>query len=169
MNATSTPPPADWREGRRLRAWELHQQGWSQTRIAQALGITQGAVSQWFKRAQAEGATALRRRLAAGSRPRLTPEQSAQVPGLLGRGPEAYGLRGQIWTCARVGLVIKRSFGVSYHPAHISRLLKRLRFSLQRPIRRARQRKPAVIQDWRDTQAKALKKKPTPSSEPWSL
>jgi hypothetical protein len=28
-----------WREGRRLRAWELHEQGWSQTRIAAALGV----------------------------------------------------------------------------------------------------------------------------------
>jgi len=169
MDTKRTSPPADWREGRRLRAWELHQQGWSQTHIAQALGVTQGAVSQWLKRALADGSAALRRRIASGSLPRLTPEQHAQLPELLARGPEAYGLRGQIWTCARVGLVIKRTFGVSYHPAHISRLLKTIRFSLQRPIRRARQRKPAVIQAWRDTQAPALKKKPKPSSEPWSL
>ena len=59
MNTKSTPP-ADWREGRRLRAWELHEQGWSQTSIAQALGVTQGAVSQWLKRAQAGRSTALR-------------------------------------------------------------------------------------------------------------
>ena len=40
----------DWREYRRFRAWELKQQGWSQTRIAAALGVTGGAVSQWFKK-----------------------------------------------------------------------------------------------------------------------
>ncbi len=45
--------PVDWREGRRLRAWELHQQGWKQTTIAEALGVTQGAVSQWVKRGKA--------------------------------------------------------------------------------------------------------------------
>ncbi len=28
----------DWREGRRLRAWELHQQGWKQTAIAPTRG-----------------------------------------------------------------------------------------------------------------------------------
>ena len=164
MTSKHTPAPADWREGRRLRAWDLHQQGWNQTRIAQALGVTQGAVSQWLKRAHTDGEDALRRRIACGSPPRLTPEQLAQLPELLKAGPQAYGWRDQRWTCARVGVVIKRAFCVSYHPAHISRLLKRIRFSLQRPIRRARQRKEAAIQAWRDTQAAALKKRLKPNS-----
>ena len=34
----------DWREGRRLRAWELHEAGWTQAEIAKALGVTPGAV-----------------------------------------------------------------------------------------------------------------------------
>jgi transcriptional regulator with XRE-family HTH domain len=35
-----------WREGRRLRAFELNQEGWSQQHIAEALGVSKGAVSQ---------------------------------------------------------------------------------------------------------------------------
>jgi hypothetical protein len=31
---------AGWREGRRPRAGELHEQGWSQSQIAAALGVT---------------------------------------------------------------------------------------------------------------------------------
>ena len=46
--------PKDWREGRRFRAWELRKKGWTQQRTAEALGVTQGAVSQWLKKA-AEG------------------------------------------------------------------------------------------------------------------
>src|SRR5437870_5158562 len=52
--------PLTWREGRRQRAWQLHQQGWKQTLIAQALGVSQGAVSQWLKRATAHGVDVLR-------------------------------------------------------------------------------------------------------------
>src|ERR687890_96970 len=53
----------DWREGRRLRAFELKQQGWSQQRIAEALGVSKGAVSQWMKRARdGGGVEALKRR-----------------------------------------------------------------------------------------------------------
>ena len=33
-------------EARRFRAWELKQQSWKQSLIAQALGVTPGAVSQ---------------------------------------------------------------------------------------------------------------------------
>src|SRR5215208_4049678 len=42
--------PRDWREGRRLRALELHEQGWSGKAIAAALGVSQSAVSQWLNR-----------------------------------------------------------------------------------------------------------------------
>jgi predicted transcriptional regulator len=45
----------DWREGRRLRAWELKQEGWTQQQIADALGVSKGAVSQWMKRAREGG------------------------------------------------------------------------------------------------------------------
>src|SRR5437870_3167488 len=39
--------PPHWQEGRRLRARELPEEGWSGMRIAEALGVTRGAVSQW--------------------------------------------------------------------------------------------------------------------------
>jgi predicted transcriptional regulator len=44
----------DWKEGRRRRAWELSEQGWKQKDIAEALGVSKGAVSQWLKRARTE-------------------------------------------------------------------------------------------------------------------
>ena len=61
---------ADWREGRRLRAWELHEAGWSQAAIAEALGVTEGAVSQWMRRArEGGGPEALRKRTGVGVAP----------------------------------------------------------------------------------------------------
>ncbi len=55
-NTLSSQEATNWREGRRLRAWELKQEGWKQQDIARALGVSKGAVSQWMKRAQQEGA-----------------------------------------------------------------------------------------------------------------
>jgi hypothetical protein len=46
---------------------------------------------------------------------------------LLERAAEAHGFRGDVWSCERVAKVIRKEFGVSYHPAHVSRLLKALR------------------------------------------
>src|SRR6476659_9256193 len=81
----------DWREGRRLRAWELKEQGWSQRQIAAALGVSEGAVSQWLKRARTGGgAAALRHQPQPGRRPKLTVAQRAQIPALLVKGAESY-------------------------------------------------------------------------------
>ena len=131
MDNSLSKEATDWREGRRLRAFELKQEGWSQQRIAEALGVSKGAVSQWMKRARhGGGVEALKRQPAPGARPRLSEDERAKVPELLARGAEAHGFRGEAWTCERVAIVIRREFGVSYHPAHVSRLLKALRHSL---------------------------------------
>lgn len=104
----------DWREGRRLRAFELKQQGWTQQRIAEALGVSKGAVSQWMRRArEGGGAEALKRRPAPGARPRLSEQQRMKLPELLERGAEAHGFRGDVWTCERVARVIRREFSGS--------------------------------------------------------
>src|SRR5215207_5402013 len=60
---------SDWREGRRLRAWELKEQGWKQQQIADAMGVTKGAVSQWMKRGREGGVEGLKHRVATGAPP----------------------------------------------------------------------------------------------------
>ncbi len=158
----------DWREGRRRRAWELAQPGWKQQDIAAALGVTPGAISQWLKRAREQGVEALRLHPAPGRKPRLTAEQRTQLPVLLAPGPEAYGFRGQVWTCRRVAEVIRRTFGVTYHPAHVSRLLHAVRHSVQRPVARATQRNEAAIRAWWQERWPALEKKRPPKGAPSS-
>jgi transposase len=152
-------PQLDWREGRRRRAWELKEAGWKQQDIAAALGVTPGAVSQWLKRARERGVEGLRRHPAPGRQPRLTAEQVTRLPSLLEPWAEAYGFRGQVWTCKRVGEVIRRTFGVVYHPAHVSRLLHTVRQSVQRPRARATQRDERAIQAWWRERWPALEKK----------
>src|SRR5215210_6098922 len=150
--------PSEWREGRRLRAWELKQQGWSQQAIAAALGVTAGAVSQWMRRAREGGAEALKRRVAPGPTPKLTDEQRGRLPHLLARGAEAFGFRGDVWTAKRVTTVIRREFGVRYHPNHVGNLLRAAGWSVQKPITRASQRNEAALEAWRTERWPALKR-----------
>jgi transposase len=158
MEKTLSSQASDWREGRRLRAFELKERGWKQTQIADALGVTEGAVSQWMKRAREDGVEGLRHKPPPGAPPRLSKEQRAKVPELLERGAQAHGFRGDVWTCERVAEVIRKEFGVSYHPAHVSRLLKALRLSLQKPQRRANQRDEEAIEHWKEKRWPSLKK-----------
>lgn len=158
----------DWREGRRLRAWELKQQDWSQQAIADALGVTPGAVSQWMRRAREGGVEALKRRVAPGPTPKLTDEQREQVPLLLAQGAEAFGFRGEVWTAKRVTTVIRREFGVRYHPNHVGNLLRAAGWSVQKPVQRASQRNEAAIEAWWTERWPALNRGPTRTGGPSS-
>lgn len=132
-----------------MRAMKLKQEGWPQRAIAEALGVSDPAVSHWLAIAGRDGAEALRSHPAVGRVARLTAAQKRLIPEFLWHGPEAYGFRGQVWTCARIALVIQQEFGVRYHKDHVGRLLKELGWTPQVPIRRAIQRDEAAIQRWR--------------------
>lgn len=168
MKQNATTRPRSWREGRRQRAWALHQQGWKQQAIATALGVTQGAISQWLQRATVAGPQALRDQPPPGPRPRLSDEQLAQLPTLLAQGPGHYGWIGEVWTTARVAQLIYEQFGVRYHRAHISRLLRRIGWSLQKPRTQATQRDPSAVAAWYAERWPALKKKVAGSDGPSS-
>jgi transposase len=159
MGTTASGAPRDWREGRRLRALELHEAGWSGKGIAAALGVTAGAVSQWLKRAREGGREALRSHPPPGPTAKLTDAQRAALPDVLAKGAEAYGFVGDVWTTKRIAVVIKRAFVVSYHPAHVSRLMRRIGWTVQKPIRRASQRDEAKVTAWREETWPALSAK----------
>ena len=154
------PRKADWREERRKRAWKLKEQGWQQKDIARALGVSEGAASQWLKRGREQGVEALNAHPPQGVTPRLTVEQKAQIPHLLAKGAQAYGFRGDVWTASRVAEVIVRTFGVRYHRDHVGRLMREAGWSRQKPVERATQRNEEAIKKWSQERWPALKKKP---------
>ena len=155
------PRKADWREERRLRAWKLKEQGWQQKEIAGALGGSRGAVSQWLKRGRAGGVAALKAHPPTSMTPRLTAEQKMQIPGLLAKGAEAYGFRGDVWTASRVAEVIKRTFGVRYHRDHVGKLMREAGWSRQKPVERASQRNEEALKQWSEERWPTIKKKPS--------
>ena len=138
------------REARRLQAWKLHRQGWSQRAIADLLEVNASRVNRWLQRARlAGGAKALRRRKAPGAARRLPRARRPRLRTLLRRGAEAHGFQGALWSRPRVAVLIARAFGVNDSPRHVGRLLAEMSGSLPRPLRRARQRDEAKIARWR--------------------
>jgi transposase len=114
------------REARRMQAYELAQAGWKQKDIAEALGVTKGAVSQWMSRARDGGIDALRRHPAPGAVRRLSQEQMQRLPELLGQGATTYGYPDNMWTYRRIAVVVEREFGVHYVDQHIQRIVARM-------------------------------------------
>lgn len=143
-----------------MRAVELHEEGWTQAAIAKALGVTEGAVSQWMKLARDGGKEALRSKSRRGQAVRLSKGQVQLLPKFLELGPAAFGFSGELWTCARIARVIEQEFGVVYHPGHVQRLMHRLDWSYQKPIVRAAERDEALICEWLERKWPELERKP---------
>ena len=152
-----------------MRAFELKEQGWKQIEIAKALGVTRGAVSQWFRRARdGGGKEALRHHPAPGRTPRLRQEQLARLPELLSKGAEYYGFIGEVWTGERVATLIKDVFSVRYHATHARRLLRQAGWTSQKPIQRATQRDEEAIGRWMTERWPEVKKRPRRKEGPSS-
>jgi transposase len=79
---------------------------------------------------------------------------------VLDRGPVAAGFDNDLWTLARIAEVIERTTGVTHHPRHVWRILKQVRWSLQRPARKATERDETAIPRWVAQECPRIKQTP---------
>jgi transposase len=149
----------NWREGRRFRAFELKKRGWKQTEIADS-GSQRRGHKPVDEACHTGGGGRLEAQASARSVTRRSDQERAQLPELLAQGAEAHGFRGEVWTCERVAIVIRKEIGVSYHPAHVSRVVRGLGLSLQKPMPRANQRDEQAKGHWKEQRWPELKKEP---------
>jgi transposase len=146
-------------EERRMRAAELFEQGIRPAEIARQVGVSHQIVSDWRAAWRRAGRDGLRGAGRAGRLPKLSQDQLAQVEGELAKGAAANGYANDLWTLKRVAEVIERVTGVSYHPAHVWYILRKsLKWSWQRPARRATERNDEAIQRWVEKRWPQLKK-----------
>lgn len=124
-------------EKRRLAAGADLIAGMKQSDVARKHGVTPAAVSLWAQTICKDGIEGLRMRKARGNPSKLDRESRERLVEILETGPEAYGWDSGLWTSSRVVKVIRREFGVRYHPHYMPRLLRRLGFRPVKPKRRA--------------------------------
>jgi transposase len=154
--------PRDFQEMERvrIRAILLLQKGMRQSEVARKLGVTKQAVFRWKSIWENGGLNALRFPGRAGRKPELEPEQLIELETELLKGPKAHGYITELWTGRRVRELIKKLFGVEYHPNHMWRLMRSMGWSCQRPTGRARERDEAAIRRWRKNVWTRIKKRP---------
>jgi transposase len=146
---------------RRMRAADLFEQGVIPAEVARRVGVSHQIVSDWRAAWRRSGRDGLRGAGRAGRLPKLGRDQLAHVESELLRGAEANGYPNDVWTLQRVAEVIERMTGVSYHPAHVWSILRHeLKWSWQRPARRATERNDEAIHQWVKKRWPQLKKEP---------
>jgi transposase len=114
----------------RVEASELFAAGTRQADVARMLGFSRQTVSRWHKTWASAGAEAFIAGSPRGPRRRLSDEDLARIGEALGQRPQAHGFPDDRWTCRQVGLVIVRLTGVSYHPAHVCRLIHKMNWPM---------------------------------------
>jgi len=136
-------------ERRRRRAVALVDQGESPTTVARILGVHETSVHRWRRLArQPHG---LEARPTPGPTPRLSDYQLHKLAYFLQQGAHKHGWPNQLWTADRVAALIRRRFGVDYHPEHVRKILKqRLGWTSQKPQVRAREQNDKEVQRWLD-------------------
>ena len=150
--------PADL-EARRRRAVALLETGLGVREVARQIGCSPASVSRWQAEVRARGPDGLRPKPASGRPPRVTARQRATLLRLLLKGAKTHGFSTDLWTLPRVATVIARTFGVTYHPAHVWKILRGEGWSCQKPERRAKERDEAAIQRWRMERWPHIKKR----------
>lgn len=144
---------------RRLAVQRVHD-GWKRADAAAFLGVHPGTVAEWVRAHAAGGDAALAAKPHPGRTPFLTAAQEKQVLGWLADKPTAHGFRADLWTARRVAELIRRRFGVAFHPHYLREWLTKRNYTPQKPTRRARQRNDEAIDRWVKTDWPRIKKRP---------
>jgi transposase len=146
MRPTGSPKAL---ERRRQRAIALLERGLSLKEVARRVRASFSSVFRWQQAVLQDGPGALKAKPVPGRPRKLQEDECRQLLKLLSEGALAYGFPNDLWTLKRITAVIRKEFGVVYHPNHLWRLLRRAGWSCQVPERRAIQRDPQAIAHWK--------------------
>lgn len=133
---------------KREHAIRLLEQGLTQAEIARSLDVDSRSVRRWKHDWSLGGWTALKAVPASGRPLKLSSVQRQRLEKQLLKGAQSAGFPSDLWTCPRVAEHIERSFGVRYHVDHVCRLLHAMKWSPQKPVRKAVERDEEGIGQW---------------------
>src|SRR4051794_15627898 len=116
----------DARAARRMLALALVLEGGSRAEAARAAGMDRQTLRDWVHRYDAEGLSDRRR---PGPRPRLSPEQEAELVTAVEQGPDPDRDGVVRWRRVDLQALIEARFAVLLHERSVGKVLRRLGFS----------------------------------------
>src|ERR1035437_1430652 len=135
----------------RLMAVERVRDGEGASSVISSYGFNRTTIYKWIKAASRPGAglKALRSKPATGRPRTLTPRQEQQVFGWVnGKDPRQYGLDFGLSRRSVVASLVERKFAIRIGLTAVGELLAKLGLTPQKPLQRAYQRDPEVIERW---------------------
>ena len=137
----------------RFQAVRAVQDGQSPTEVARSLGLYVNRVFIWLAAYHTGGWDALRAKKASGRPKRLNGRQIQWLYNTITqKNPLQLQLPFALWTRPQIRTLLLRRFGVKLSLASIGRLLAQLGLTCQKPLFRAYQQNPTLVEAWLQTE-----------------
>lgn len=138
----------EYRVATRIHTIILNLEGYQPGRIAQILKANRTSIPEWINRWNLYGVDGLLEGHRSGRKSDLTGDDKQALYDIIESGPVAYGFNTGIWTSPIIKKVIEDEFGVSYHAAHVRKLLHKIGLSVQRPTYKLAKANPKERNKW---------------------
>jgi len=137
------------RTARRTQAVKAVREGQPVTEVARAYGVAVRTVYRWLSNFANEGQTGLTAKPKSGRPPKVTPEEMAWIARTVREEtPQQMRFPYALWTLSLIRELIRRHLGKSLTPASVSRIMKLLGFTPQKPLYRAWQQDAELVRRW---------------------
>lgn len=143
----------------RIRAVRAVEAGESPEQVVASLGFSRPRIYEWLASYREGGIEALRAKPIPG-RPRKLDAKALQwiYKTITTKNPVQMKFEFALWTRHMVRELIRERFGIGLSEVSVGRLLRKLGLSPQRPLARAYQRDPELVQAWLREQFPAIQK-----------
>jgi transposase len=144
----------------RIRGVKAVQSGQHPDQVARALGVSRAAVYNWLALYRTGGWHALNASSRGGRKPKLGPKELQLLAAtILNDDPRQHKFAFALWTLQAIMEVIRKKFGVVLSRFAVSKLLKQLGMSQQRPLWRAWQQDPKKVEAWLEDEYPKIKRR----------
>ena len=132
----------------RMMAIASALEGMTRAEAARLAGMERQALRDAVLRYNAEGLDGLHDRPRSGAKPRLDDKQMAQLRQIVVDGPDVEKTGLSAWTLVELCGEVKRRWNISYHAAHMSKLMRKLGLSRQKARPSHLKADPAAREAW---------------------
>ena len=116
--------------------------------VARLLEVHVDTIYNWLARYREEGWEGLKRRKAPGRPPLVQGRHLKWIHKMITKDPQQLKFPFALWTRKRIKYAIKKKYGINLSVATVGRLLHQLGFSCQRPIHKAYEQNPSLVNNW---------------------
>lgn len=125
--------------------------GESPEEVAKGLGVNRRTVYRWLEAYHYGGLDALNAKPIPGAPPKVNAKQMKELNDILRNiNPLQLNFDFALWTLAMIRELIGQRFGIKLSEVSVGRLMKRLGFTPQRPLYRAWQQDPVLVDNWQE-------------------